>query len=187
MQPHTERWCAVSNSGATRFCFSNAICPGMPPLATSRIRAMAHERLNEVVTGVAKLHRGEARLDLIRGEPPVENDAEMVALVESTAKRAFGEDSVVRLSSRFAARDRIQVADLDQDPVAVAGGADGEPAAAVHALHGVDGVVDQVRHHLTQPRGVDPRPRPVLRDECAGGRGGGVLPRWGGAGARVSA
>jgi hypothetical protein len=26
----------------------------------------------------------------------------------------------------------------------VAGGADGQPAAAVHTLHGVDGVVDQV-------------------------------------------
>jgi amidohydrolase len=72
---------------------------------SGNLRAMAHRRLQEIVTGVAALHRGEAKLDLICGEPPVENDAEMVALVESTAKKAFGEGSVVRLPGWSAADD----------------------------------------------------------------------------------
>ncbi len=38
MRPLTELWCADSNSAAIRFYFSNAICPGMPPLAIKPMR-----------------------------------------------------------------------------------------------------------------------------------------------------
>jgi hypothetical protein len=50
------------------------------------------------------------------------------------------------------------VADLDQHPVAVAGGAHGQLAAAVHAVHGVGGVVDQVGPDLVELAGVGGQP-----------------------------
>lgn len=96
---------AFSGGGSYNIIADRVHIKGTVRSGSGKIRAMAHERLNEVVTGVAKLHRGEAKLDLIRGEPPVENDAEMVALLETTAKKAFGPDSVVRLPGWTAADD----------------------------------------------------------------------------------
>lgn len=96
---------AFSGGGSYNIIADRVHIKGTVRSGNNKIRAMAHERLKEVVTGVAKLHRGEARLDLIRGEPPVENDAEMVALLESTAKRTFGDESVVRLPGWTAADD----------------------------------------------------------------------------------
>jgi amidohydrolase len=96
---------AFSGGGSYNIIADRVHIKGTVRSGSSRVRAMAHERLREVVMGVAKLHRGEATLDLIRGEPPVENDPEMVALVENAAKRAFGEESVLRLPGWAAADD----------------------------------------------------------------------------------
>ena len=57
---------------------------------TAALRQVAHQRLHDIVSGVAKIHRGEADLHGLIGEPPV-NDPEMVALIE----RAGG-DKVIR-------------------------------------------------------------------------------------------
>jgi amidohydrolase len=72
---------------------------------TSRVREMAHTRLREIVADTARLHRGEAKLSIMHGEPPVENDAEMVSLVETTAREVCGPESVVRLPGWTAADD----------------------------------------------------------------------------------
>ena len=70
-----------------------------------KVRAMAHARLEEIVSNMARLHRGKATLYLIKGEPPVENDAEMVALVEGAARQVCGKDGVKRLPGWSAADD----------------------------------------------------------------------------------
>jgi amidohydrolase len=96
---------AFAGGGSYNIIADRVHIKGTVRSGSGRVRAMAHERLKEVVTGVARLHRGEATLDIIRGEPPVENDPDMVALVENTAKRAFGEESVLRLPGWAAADD----------------------------------------------------------------------------------
>ena len=96
---------AFAGGGSYNIIADRVRIKGTVRSGNDKIRAMAHERLNEVVMGVAKLHRGEAKLDLIRGEPPVVNDVEMVTLVESTAKKALGEESVLRLPGWTAADD----------------------------------------------------------------------------------
>jgi amidohydrolase len=72
---------------------------------SSKSRDRAHARLEEIVTSLAQLHRGQARLTLARGEPPVENDPEMVALVENAARQVCGSEGVLRLGGWSAADD----------------------------------------------------------------------------------
>jgi amidohydrolase len=73
--------------------------------ANNKLRAMAHARLEEIVSSMARLHRGQASLHLVRGEPPVENAAEMVLLVENAARQVCGKDGVIRLPGWSAADD----------------------------------------------------------------------------------
>jgi amidohydrolase len=69
------------------------------------IRTIAHSRLEQIVSSVAELHRGSARVHLIKGEPPVENDADMVLLVQDTGRRLLGHEGVVQLPGWSAADD----------------------------------------------------------------------------------
>jgi amidohydrolase len=71
----------------------------------SQVREMAHARLEEVVTKVAQMHRGNATLRVIKGEPPVVNDPEVTALVKAAAREVCGEENVLPLPGWSAADD----------------------------------------------------------------------------------
>ncbi|HEY7763719.1 MAG TPA: amidohydrolase [Aestuariivirgaceae bacterium] len=94
-----------SGGGSYNVIADQVLLKGTVRSGDQKSRDMAHRRLEEIVTGVARLHRGEAELRLVKGEPPVENDAEMAALVERTAKNLRGEDAVMRLPGWTAADD----------------------------------------------------------------------------------
>ena len=53
-------------------------------------RKRVHQRLKAIVSGIAASHGGEATIEIITGEPSVQNDADMVRLVRDvTADGVF--------------------------------------------------------------------------------------------------
>lgn len=96
---------SFSGGGSYNIIADRVHIKGTVRSGNDKVRAMAHARLEEIVSNMARLHRGQANLYLIKGEPPVENDAEMVAFVEAAAKQVCGEDGVMRLPGWSAADD----------------------------------------------------------------------------------
>jgi amidohydrolase len=96
---------SFSGGGSYNIIADHVRIKGTVRSGNDKVRAMAHARLEEIVSNMARLHRGKASLYLIKGEPPVENDAEMVALVEGAARQVCGKDGVMRLSGWTAADD----------------------------------------------------------------------------------
>lgn len=68
-------------------------------------RLLAQRRLREIATGIAAAHGGEARVEIVSGEPPVINDAGMVAVVAAAAGAALGDSAVVTAPGWTAADD----------------------------------------------------------------------------------
>src|SRR5919106_4007330 len=93
-------------------------------------------------------------------DAPADVEAEAGAL----ADRLGGVEGLEDVGQDRLGDARAGVGDLDDQAVAVAAGADGQPALAVHALHGVDGVLDQVGPDLVELAGVgrQQRQRPVV-------------------------
>ena len=68
-------------------------------------RIRAQERLDEILKGVAQSHRAQVDLTILRGEPPVVNDAELTRIVSETAAHSFGEGNVLKAPGWTAADD----------------------------------------------------------------------------------
>jgi amidohydrolase len=96
---------AFSGGGSYNIIADHVHIKGTVRSGNSQVRGMAHARLEEIVAGIARLHRGQATLHIIKGEPPVENDAEMVSLVEAAARQICGNEGVARLPGWSAADD----------------------------------------------------------------------------------
>jgi amidohydrolase len=52
-------------------------------------RRRAHQRLKAIVSGLAESHGAEATVEIVTGEPSVQNDAEMVQLIQDVAPDKF--------------------------------------------------------------------------------------------------
>jgi len=78
---------------------------GTVPSSNGDVRSHAHARIREITEGVARLHGGAATIRFVIGEPPVTNDAEMVELIERSAREIIGEGNVQRLGGWSAADD----------------------------------------------------------------------------------
>jgi amidohydrolase len=52
-------------------------------------RQRAHQRLKAIVSGLAESHGAIATVEIITGEPPVQNDADMVRLIQEVAPDRF--------------------------------------------------------------------------------------------------
>jgi amidohydrolase len=68
-------------------------------------RRNAQRRLGEILKGVAEGHRAQVELKIVRGEPPVVNDAELTQIVSDSAAAAFGEGNVLKAPGWTAADD----------------------------------------------------------------------------------
>lgn len=55
----------------------------------SGTRQRAHQRLTAIVSGLADSHGASATVEIITGEPPVQNDADMVRLIQEIAPDRF--------------------------------------------------------------------------------------------------
>jgi amidohydrolase len=94
-----------SGGGSYNIIADRVLIKGTVRSSTSDVRAHAHARLKEITEGVARLHGGEAAIRFVMGEPPVVNDAEMVELIEQSAREVVGEGGVMRLGGWSAADD----------------------------------------------------------------------------------
>src|SRR4029078_3243531 len=68
-------------------------------------RQRAQRRLAEILNGVAQSHQAKVELKIIRGEPPVVNDAELTQIVSDSAAQSFGEGNVIEAPGWIAADD----------------------------------------------------------------------------------
>jgi amidohydrolase len=68
-------------------------------------RQRAQRRLAEILNGVAQSHQAKVELKIIRGEPPVVNDAELTQIVSESAAQSFGEANVLKAPGWTAADD----------------------------------------------------------------------------------
>jgi amidohydrolase len=68
-------------------------------------RRRAHKRLTELAEGIAASHGGRAEVRITEGEPGVVNDADMVELVETAARRLIRADNVLALPGWTVADD----------------------------------------------------------------------------------
>lgn len=68
-------------------------------------RLRAQRRLGEILKGVAQSHHAQVELKIVRGEPPVVNDAELTQLVSDSVAASFGEATVVKAPGWTAADD----------------------------------------------------------------------------------
>ncbi len=68
-------------------------------------RLRAQQRLGEIMKGVAQSHQAQVALTIVRGEPPVVNDAELTQLVSDSAAASFGEANVLKAPGWTAADD----------------------------------------------------------------------------------
>ena len=69
----------------------------------TRLRAQA--RLREIATGIALAHGGTADVTIVRGEPPVVNDAAMVAVVAAATAEGLGDGALLVAPGWTAADD----------------------------------------------------------------------------------
>jgi len=68
-------------------------------------RERAWRRLREILEGIAQSHQARVKLDIVKGEPPVVNDAELTQIVSDSAALCFGVDSVLNAPGWTAADD----------------------------------------------------------------------------------
>ena len=68
-------------------------------------RARGLRRIEEIATGIAAAHGASADVRIVRGEPPVVNDAAMVRVVADAATACLGEGALVIASGWEAADD----------------------------------------------------------------------------------
>ena len=69
------------------------------------VRAFAHERIEAIATALARAHGGGAEVVIRRGEPVLENDPAMVALVKAAGDDVGGEGTVLDVAPWTAADD----------------------------------------------------------------------------------
>jgi amidohydrolase len=94
-----------SGGGAYNIIADRVYIKGTIRSSSADVRAHAHARIREITEGVARLHGGAATIRFVMGEPPVTNDAEMVELIERSARTIIGDSNVQRLGGWSAADD----------------------------------------------------------------------------------
>lgn len=107
-----------------------AVLKGTIRCGRPETRERAHRRLREIVVGTAALHRGQAEIEIVTGEPSVQNDAGMVELIREVA----GESAFVALPG-WAAADDFGFYSEACPSVYFRLGIRNEAAGSVHPLH----------------------------------------------------
>jgi amidohydrolase len=94
-----------SGGGAYNIIADRVHIKGTVRSSSRDLRTHAHARLKDITEGVARLHGGAGTIRFVMGEPPVTNDAEMVELIERSAREVIGDGNVQPLGGWSAADD----------------------------------------------------------------------------------
>jgi amidohydrolase len=78
-----------SGGGAYNVIADRAELRGTIRSGKPETRQRAHLRLREIVSGLAESHGASATVEIVTGEPPVQNDADMVRLIQQVAPERF--------------------------------------------------------------------------------------------------
>jgi amidohydrolase len=79
-----------AGGGAYNIIADTVVIKGTIRSGGEATRGRAQRRLREIAEGMASAHGASARVDILRGEPPVVNDPAMVAVVAAATEAALG-------------------------------------------------------------------------------------------------
>lgn len=95
----------IEGGGAYNIIADKVHLKGTIRSGSAATRLKAQKRLGEILQGVAQSHQAQVELEIIRGEPPVVNDAELTQIVSESAAQSFGEANVINAPGWTAADD----------------------------------------------------------------------------------
>ena len=95
----------IEGGGAYNIIADKVHLKGTIRSGSAATRQRAQRRLGEVLEGVARSHQAQVELKIIKGEPPVVNDAELTRIVADSAAACFGEANVLKAPGWTAADD----------------------------------------------------------------------------------
>ena len=95
----------IQGGGAYNIIADRTTLRGTIRSGRNETRERAHRRLHEIAQGVVQAHSATVAITLIRGEPPVMNDAGMTSLIAATAAQLLGSDQVIKEPGWTAADD----------------------------------------------------------------------------------
>lgn len=95
----------IEGGGAYNIIADKVHLKGTIRSGSEATRLRAQKRLSEILKGVAQSHQAQVELKIIRGEPPVVNDAELTQIISESAAKNFGEANVLNAPGWTAADD----------------------------------------------------------------------------------
>lgn len=95
----------IEGGGAYNIIADKVHLKGTIRSGSEAVRIKAQRRLCEILQGVAQSHQAQVELKIIRGEPPVVNDAELTQIVSDSAAAQFGDENVLSAPGWTAADD----------------------------------------------------------------------------------
>ena len=95
----------IEGGGAYNIIADKVHLKGTIRSGSEATRLRAQKRLAEILKGVAQSHQAQVELKIIRGEPPVVNDAELTQIVSESAAASYGGDNVLNAPGWTAADD----------------------------------------------------------------------------------
>jgi amidohydrolase len=95
----------VQGGGAYNVLADKVALKGTIRSGSKETRKRAHDRIETIAKGIASAHGGSADISIVQGEPPVQNDAEMVQLVRAAFADLYGPEAFASLPGWTAADD----------------------------------------------------------------------------------
>jgi amidohydrolase len=95
----------ISGGGAYNVIASKVTLKGTIRSGSDAMRSFAWQRLRQILEGVAASHGATVTLDILKGEPPVVNDAELTRIVSESVASSFGAEKVLNAPGWTAADD----------------------------------------------------------------------------------
>jgi amidohydrolase len=95
----------VQGGDAYNVLADKVVLKGTIRSGANETRQRAHQRVESIAKGIAAAHGGSAEVSIVKGEPPVQNDPEMVQLVREAFADLYGAESFASLPGWTAADD----------------------------------------------------------------------------------
>jgi amidohydrolase len=96
---------SIQGGGAYNVLAEKVVLKGTIRSGANETRQRAHFRVAAIAKGIASAHGGSAEVTIMQGEPPVQNDPEMVQLVREAFADLYGQEAFASLPGWTAADD----------------------------------------------------------------------------------
>ncbi|MGE3876470.1 MAG: M20 family metallopeptidase, partial [Parvibaculaceae bacterium] len=153
----------IEGGGAYNIIADKVRLKGTIRSGSEATRLRAQKRLGEILNGIARSHQAQVELEVVRGEPPVVNDAELTRMVSDSAASSFGEANVLEAPG-WTAADDFGFYSVRRPSVYFRLGIRSEGAGSVYPLHHPKFRVDETALTIGATTLVETAKRFLARD-----------------------